>query len=79
MNNLKLFFTSLLTSYGIGIFVILINILIIGEVYWLYCSYQIGSFLMGIIGISPLGIFTAPMGAYSLIFGMPDWLISWFS
>jgi len=79
MNNaIKIYLTSVLTTFGIGLIIMLVNLIIIGEVYWLYSSYKIGSFWMGLIGISPLGIFTAPIGLYSLFFGMPNWLMLWF-
>ncbi len=50
----------------------------IGGIYWLWLAIQIKSFTMFILGIFPLSfIFTAPVGAYSLVFGMPNWIQNW--
>lgn len=52
----------------------------IGSLYWLWMAIQLGSFLMFVVGIFPLSIIvTAPVGAYSLLFGAPDWVFSTFS
>ena len=51
----------------------------VGSIYWLWLSFQLGSFWMFFLGLAgPTIIFTGPVGTYSLIFGPPDWLIRTF-
>ena len=51
----------------------------IGNLYWLWMSIQLGSFWMFALGLlGPTILFAAPVGAYSLIFGIPDWIFSTF-
>lgn len=66
---------------GIGlIFYCLYTLLVIGAIYWLWLAIQLKSFAMFFIGLFPLAfIITAPTGAYALLFGTPEWVISWFS
>ena len=57
----------------------LIMLLPIGELYWLWISIQIGSFWMFVFGLAgPLIIIAAPVGAYGLLFGMPQWVFNLF-
>ena len=51
---------------------------IIGFFYWLWLSYEIGSFWMFVVGITPLAIITIPIGAWSIFFGAPDWVLNIF-
>ena len=51
---------------------------IIGFFYWLWMSINIGSFWMFIVGITPFVIITVPVGAWSLFFGIPDWVVNIF-
>lgn len=52
----------------------------IGGLYWLWMAIQIGSFAMFALGvIPPFLLFTALIGGYGFIFGMPDWVYQWFS
>jgi len=51
----------------------------VGALYWLWTAIQIGSFSMFLIGcIPPLMLFTGPLGAWFLIFGVPGWVLSLF-
>lgn len=52
----------------------------IGSLYWLWIAIQLGSFLMFVLGVFPITtIFLAmPVGAWSLLFGVPDWVINVF-
>ena len=51
----------------------------IGDLYWLWMSIQIGSFWMFVCGILPFtAVFASPIGAYSLLFGVPDWILNTF-
>lgn len=51
----------------------------IGSVYWLWVSIQVGSFWMFLLGIAgPTIVVTGPIGAYSLIFGTPNWIFNTF-
>lgn len=70
-------FISAIFSSSIGLFFFFV--FAIGDLYWLWISIQIGSFVMFILGmIPPLVIVTGPVGAYSILFGVPDWVFSWF-
>ena len=60
---------------GFGIYILIA----IGGLYWLWMAIQIGSFGMFVVGlIPPFFILTAPIGAYSFIFGVPDWIFNIF-
>ena len=51
----------------------------LGDLYWLWMSIQLGSFIMFVAGMFPLFfIVTGPVGAGSLLFGVPDWVINMF-
>ena len=64
----------------LGIMMIPIMILLsLGNIYWLWMAIQIGSFSMFVVGMFPLFIIvTAPVGGWSLVFGMPHWVYSFF-
>lgn len=67
---------------GIGLslaFYALYTLLAIGVLYWILLAIQLKSFSMFLIGVFPLSfIITAPVGAYSYVFGTPNWIQSWF-
>ncbi len=66
------------SGFGLALYAIYM-LLFIGEVYWLWIAIQLKSFKMFFVGIFPLFyIVTAPVGAYSLVFHTPQWVISWF-
>lgn len=51
----------------------------VGGIYWLWLAIQLKSFSMFLIGVFPLSfIITAPVGAYSSVFGTPNWIQNWF-
>jgi hypothetical protein len=51
----------------------------VGGLYWLWLAVQLKSFGMFVIGMFPLAyIVTAPVGAYSLVFGTPVWVYNVF-
>jgi len=63
---------------GVGL-VIGMMLLMVGGLYWLWMAIQFGSFGMFVLGlIPPFYIFTGPIGAWSLIFGPPSWVVDWF-
>jgi len=66
---------------GLGVLATAVFMLFpIGELYWIWMSFKIGSFWMFVLGLFPLTMIpTAIVGVYSLIFGMPDWVFRWFS
>ena len=71
------FFTGLSVG-GLGLFLIISYS--VGAIYWIWMSIQLGSFFMFFLGIAgPVVIFTGPVGAYSLIFGVPDWVYNYFT
>ncbi len=54
-------------------------LLFIGDLYWLWVSIQLGSFGMFLFGAFPFTMpIAAPVGAYSLIFGVPAWVLNLF-
>ena len=76
-SKFKNFFTSIVGNAG-EILATLIGILFfIGSFYFLYLSFKLGS-----VGMFILGIFLIPVaaliGAYSFIFGVPQWILSLF-
>jgi hypothetical protein len=52
----------------------------VGDIYWLWMAIHLGSFGMFLIGLFPptAAIIGMPVGAWSLLFGAPDWVISFF-
>ena len=61
------------------IMVAVIGLLSLGGLYWLWIAVQIGSFFMFVVGVFPLFyIVTAPVGAYSFLFGVPNWVFAMF-
>ncbi|QFU22384.1 hypothetical protein FM038_009605 [Shewanella eurypsychrophilus] len=51
----------------------------VGVIYWLWLAIQLESFGMFIVGVIPFAfILTGPIGAYSLIFDTPQWIINVF-
>jgi len=79
MFKIKEFFEGVFGASA-GIILILFYIsYFVGSIYWLWMSFQLGSFWMFFIGIAgPTVIFTGPVGMYSLVFGAPDWVLSTF-
>ena len=61
---------------GIGLSIIGLSLFIgLGGIYWLWLSIRAGSVAMFALGILPPGLFvTALVGAWSLLFGPPEWL-----
>lgn len=54
-------------------------LLVLGDLYWLYTSIQVGSFVMFALGLlGPLALITGLIGGVSLIFGWPEWLMALF-
>jgi len=52
-----------------------IILFMIGNLYWLWLSFEMGSFVMFIIGvIHPAFLFAGVIGAWALVFGVPVWL-----
>ncbi|MEO8837647.1 MAG: hypothetical protein ABI351_02925 [Herbaspirillum sp.] len=48
----------------------------LGELYWLWMAIKLGSFWMFVLGLAgPTIIFAAPVGLWSLIFGIPAWVV----
>ena len=75
MDAIKRFFVSLFEAVSGFVMIGLYVIIAIGDLYWLWMSIQIGSFWMFVLGIGGPTVFVAaPIGAYSLIFGIPDWI-----
>lgn len=54
-------------------------LLTIGVFYWFWIAIQFKSFGMFVVGAFPLSwIVTAPVGAYSFLFKVPDWVARFF-
>jgi hypothetical protein len=55
------------------------SLLFIGDLYWLWVAIHMGSFIMFVAGLmGPVAAITAPIGAYMLFFGVPQWIIAAF-
>lgn len=53
--------------------------LMLGFFHWMWMAIQMGSFFMFVIGIFPItAIFATPIGLWSLIFGVPNWIYAVF-
>ena len=66
---------STVTTIGGGGLMVVYALFGIGTLYWLWMAIQIGNFWMFVMGVIPPTIlFAAPLGAWSLLFGMPEWL-----
>ena len=77
----KLFFDFLGVFFGsVGVvFYISIVIFPVGGLYWLWTAIQLKSFSMFLLGVIPfLWIVTSPIGLYSLITDVPDWIYDFF-
>ncbi len=76
MSKVSDFFTTGLGFLGVGLYILFP----LGELYWLWMSFKIGSFWMFVLGLFPVTMIPAAIvGAYGLVFGMPSWVYSWFS
>ena len=54
-------------------------LIVLGDLYWLWMAIRLGSFMMFLAGMfPPLFIVTCPVGAWSLLFGAPDWVMHLF-
>ncbi|TQE98563.1 MAG: maltose ABC transporter permease [Spiribacter salinus] len=70
---------ALLDAVGGGFFMFIMVLLALGDLYWLWMSFQIGSFVMFVLGLfPPFFVVTAPVGAWSLVVGTPAWLYDLF-
>jgi hypothetical protein len=82
MRNLMKKFIDLIFGGFASITVLAIwGLVTVGGIYWFWMAIQIGSFLMFVIGFfPPTGLlFATPIGVWSLLFGVPDWVIAWFA
>lgn len=74
-------FIATVLGFTAGTFGIIFWILFsIGGIYWLWMAIQLGSFFMFFVGLFPItAVFLAsPVGAWSLLFGAPDWVLNFF-
>lgn len=65
---------------GLGLIIMAVyGLLALGGLYWLWIAVEIGSFFMFVVGVFPLCyVVTAPVGAYSILFGVPNWVYAMF-
>lgn len=72
-------FLNILTlGFGIALYGVL-GVLSVGGIYWFWLAIQLKSFGMFLIGVFPIAwIVTAPVGAYSWVFGTPQWVLNTF-
>ena len=79
MNKFSEFFEGIFGAAGVVVMIVFMISYSIGGIYWLWMSIQLGSFWMFLLGIAgPTVIVTGPIGAYSLIFGTPNWIFNMF-
>ena len=53
-------------------------VLTIGDLHWIWMAIQRRSFWMIVLAITPLVAITGTVGAWSLCFGEPDWVVEMF-
>jgi len=65
---------------GGTIWFLLWGLVAIGGLYWLWIAIQIGSFIMFVVGAFPITamLIAAPVGAWSILFGVPYWVTNIF-
>ena len=63
-----------------GIAMVIFMLLVaVGDLYWLWMAINLGSFMMFAAGaVPPFFFITGPVGAWSLLFGVPDWVFNVF-
>jgi hypothetical protein len=67
---------ALAEKVRVGTFYVACSVLILGWVYWLWLAVKVGSFAMFAFGIFfPMVIVAAILGLWSLLVGMPPWLL----
>jgi hypothetical protein len=67
---------AILGSAFAGLYVILGLGLFVGWAYWMWMAIQLGSFLMFVFGLlGPVGLLASFFGLWSIIFGVPIWLL----
>lgn len=68
--------TSLIGMVGATAFYVISIGMLPGWVFWLWMAIQFGSFWMFLFAfVGPLGIVAAILGLWSLLFGIPGWLL----
>ena len=74
---MKEFFSNSFSAIAV---LAVIGLSTVGGLYWFWIAIKISSFLMFVIGFfPPTGLlFATPVGAWSLLFGVPDWVFTWF-
>ena len=77
---MRLWITSIVGFLG-GTMSFVISMLgFVGWVYWMWMAIQFGNFWMFLFAfLGPAGLIAALLGAWSLLFGVPAWLVSWVS
>ena len=60
--------------FYIGMFVVFCC-LVVPWLYWLWLSFLFKSIPMAIFLIPPLIFISIPIGAWSIVFGVPDWVV----
>ena len=79
MSEIREMITRLFERCGTLVATSLLVLIPIGWADWLWMAARLGSFTMLFLGILiPLVIFVAPIGLWSLLFGVPEWLVSFF-
>ncbi|MCP4607516.1 MAG: maltose ABC transporter permease [Planctomycetes bacterium] len=75
MSKIGELFEGAIAMACIGLYILIA----LGNLYWLWMSIQLGSFMMFVAGLfPPFFIVTVPVGVWSLLFSMPDWLVNMF-
>tara|TARA_R110001606_G_scaffold399274_1_gene583325 strand:- start:5999 stop:6244 length:246 start_codon:yes stop_codon:yes gene_type:complete len=79
IDRIKEFFAGLFGAASGLVMIVLMLSLSVGTLYWFWMAIQLGSFTMFLVLIFPPFLIVAgPIGIYSLIFGVPDWIINIF-
>lgn len=52
----------------------------LGYLYWLWMAIQWGNFWMFVVGfLPPFMVLAGSLGAWSLLFGVPEWVVEMFA
>lgn len=74
--TVKDFFAKIIAYTGVGLFYVIMLGMLPGWAWWMWMAIHLGSFGMFFVGIlGPFAFIPALIGLWSLLFGIPDWLL----
>ena len=81
MEAINNFFENMFGAMGGIVMIAFMLSYSVGTLYWVWMAIKLESFIMFLVLMlfPPSMIIIGPVGMYSLVFGIPDWIISMFS